>query len=158
MDGGGDLEEEDGGRGVDPAVIVLDECGEAGAGEYAAEDPDRENVAGSDVEVRGHGYCKVESGWGDEEPEGSCVAEISAGDGEDGEGKCSEEGEGGLDEEDYGEVVPDAVLVDVAEEEARHVVSHVADVREAVEIAFGEEVEAGGEEDAASFDAARGPT
>ena len=134
-------------------MVVLDECREAGAGEHAAEDPDGKDVAGSYVEVRGHGDGEVEGGRSDEKPEGSGVAEPAAGDGEEGERERGEESEGGLDEEDYGEVVPDAVLVDVAEEEAGHVVGHLADVGEAVEVAFGEEMEAGGEEEAAGLDA-----
>ncbi len=144
------------GCGVEPAAIVLDECGEAGSGEDAAEDPDGKDVAGSDVEVRGHGDGEVEGGRSDEEPEGSGIAEVAAGDGEDGEGERGQEGESGFDEEDDGEVVPDAVLVDVAEEEAGHVVGHLADVGEAVEVAFGEEMEVGGEEEAAGLECRRG--
>ena len=137
-------------------MVVLDKCGEAGAGEHAAEDPDGKDVAGSYVEVRGHGDGEVEGGRSDEEPEGSgfrsqpraMAKRVSA--------RAARRRERGLDEEDDGEVVPDAVLVDVAEEEAGHVVGHLADVGEAVEVAFGEEMEAGGEEQAAGLDAGEG--
>ena len=156
VEGGGYLEEEKRGDGVDPAAIVFDECGEAGAGEGAAEDPDEQDVAGSDVEVGRHGDDEVESGRCDEEPQGAGIAQPSAGDGEEGEGQGEEFGERGLDEEDGGEVVPDAMTVDAAEEEAGHVVGHLANVGETVEVAFGEQAEVGDEEEAAGFDAGEG--